>query len=519
MQGIPQHYPATDAQMRGPARAPRQASEDFAAMLAALDPPLTEGTGNEDAALVPAAAVEVSGDEAEAGGDVAAPDATDEGDANTPTGTPAVPEPREGGTERVGDVRNPRGSDAMAETGRAHAPAPVGRRDLSDLDAKTGQDVARAEMRADHRGQSIALGTRAWGSGPLAGSMASGRDGRDGPPLAPRAELRSGMGEGYLGATQTRNGPVSAARDMATPAGKGVKAQHESDDNGTRGGTRARPPRHMTLATSAQTSAGRTEMKTRPERREGAAQMTHPGSLGAARMSGMADTARAESLLPIEKEGANPAMRDSDVFWRSPTSDMRAPAFSRPAVAAPAPCATPAVWVPDSARRGTDALQMERDLNAVAQIQSTASRSDSSVPAPSVTPGGTPLAPACLQIIEAVRQADQRIVHLQLAPAELGRVRIMLSATESGLQIVVTGERAETMELLRRNSGALMRELSDLGFDGLDLRFGEDRGAAHDERDEERLHSADASPASAPGMELPAAPHNRSSNARLDLRC
>jgi flagellar hook-length control protein FliK len=517
MQGIPQHYPVPDAQMRGPARAPREASEDFASMLAALDARLTERTADADAAPVPLGAVDLSEDEAEPEGDAVGPDAKGEADADAPTRLPAAPRIRDDGAARAGHGMELRGRDAA--TAHANVAASVAGRGVSDMDAKAGKDTAHTKLGADHRGQPVAQDPRARGAAPLPGSIVSGREAKDGQRLAPRAELRSGAGEVSPGATQSRNGAVTATRDAPPREAESVKAHRVDDSKSVRADTRAMSPRHMTLAAIAQISAGGTEMTAPSERRDAAAQMTHPGSLGAAQMSVMAGAARGESLLPLEKAGAKPVMRSTDVLWRSPTSDTRAAAFPRPAVTVSAPYATHAVRVPDSVSRDADALRVEREVNAVAQIHSTVSRSDSSVLAPPVTPGGTPLAPACLQIIEAVRHADQRIVHLQLAPAELGRLRIMLSATESGLQVVVTCERAETMELLRRNSGALMRELSDLGFDGLDLRFGEDRGAESDERDDERLHSAEASPASEPSMELPSAPHKGASDAKLDLRC
>lgn len=519
MQGIPQHYPVPDAQMRGPARAPREASEDFASMLAALDARLTERTADADPAPVPLGAVDLSEDEAEPEGDAVGPDAKGEADADAPTRLPAAPRIRDDGATRAGHGMELRGRDAATATAHANVAASVVGRGVSDMDAKAGQDTAHTKLGADHRGQPVAQDPRARGAAPLPGSIASGREAKDGQRLAPRAELRSGAGEVSPGATQSRNGAVTATRDAPPREAESVKAHRVDDSKSVRADTRAMSPRHMTLAAIAQISAGGTEMTAPSERRDAAAQMTHPGSLGAAQMSVMAGAARGESLLPLEKAGAKPVMRSTDLLWRSPTSDMRAAAFPRPAVTVSAPYATHAVRVPDSVSRDADALRVEREVNAVAQIHSTVSRSDSSVLASPVTPGGTPLAPACLQIIEAVRHADQRIVHLQLAPAELGRLRIMLSATESGLQIVVTCERAETMELLRRNSGALMRELSDLGFDGLDLRFGEDRGAESDERDDERLHSAEASPASEPSMELPSAPHKGASDAKLDLRC
>ena len=76
-----------------------------------------------------------------------------------------------------------------------------------------------------------------------------------------------------------------------------------------------------------------------------------------------------------------------------------------------------------------------------------------------------------VQIADGLRLADQRVIRIQLAPEELGRVRILLTPTESGLHVVIQSERPETQDLLRRNAAELARDLGDLGYDGLSLDF------------------------------------------------
>lgn len=83
-------------------------------------------------------------------------------------------------------------------------------------------------------------------------------------------------------------------------------------------------------------------------------------------------------------------------------------------------------------------------------------------------------APVSLQIAEVIRQTDQRVVQIQLAPVELGRVRITLAASDAGMQVIIASERADTLDLLRRNASDLMRDLAELGYEGVSLSFSND---------------------------------------------
>lgn len=73
------------------------------------------------------------------------------------------------------------------------------------------------------------------------------------------------------------------------------------------------------------------------------------------------------------------------------------------------------------------------------------------------------------QIAVAVAESDESRVEIRLDPAELGRVHISLTRTEHGLHAMVTAERPETLELLRRNAETLTRELGAAGYDSVSL--------------------------------------------------
>lgn len=73
------------------------------------------------------------------------------------------------------------------------------------------------------------------------------------------------------------------------------------------------------------------------------------------------------------------------------------------------------------------------------------------------------------QIAVAVVESDESRVEIRLDPAELGRVHISLTRTEHGVHAMVTAERPETLELLRRNAETLTRELGAAGYDSVSL--------------------------------------------------
>jgi hypothetical protein len=62
-------------------------------------------------------------------------------------------------------------------------------------------------------------------------------------------------------------------------------------------------------------------------------------------------------------------------------------------------------------------------------------------------------------------------VELNLWPRELGRLRMTFSHSGDTVQVLVQVERADTLDLLRRNADSLLRELGDAGFAGGNLTF------------------------------------------------
>lgn len=75
------------------------------------------------------------------------------------------------------------------------------------------------------------------------------------------------------------------------------------------------------------------------------------------------------------------------------------------------------------------------------------------------------------QVAIAVAQMPDQPVEIALSPEELGRVRLVLHASEHGMVVSVQAERPETLDLMRRNIGMLAADMRDLGYSELNFTF------------------------------------------------
>lgn len=81
--------------------------------------------------------------------------------------------------------------------------------------------------------------------------------------------------------------------------------------------------------------------------------------------------------------------------------------------------------------------------------------------------------------IQTHLQKDGQAVELRLSPAELGRVRIGMHHGESAIGLVLTVERPETLDLLRRNAEILASEFGKSGFANLSFEFRQEERTPH----------------------------------------
>ncbi len=87
---------------------------------------------------------------------------------------------------------------------------------------------------------------------------------------------------------------------------------------------------------------------------------------------------------------------------------------------------------------------------------------------------GTMPTPAQLsaQLLPLAQSAQSGPVELVLSPAELGHLRFEIHHRGDQVQILLSAERPETLDLLRRNSEQLLSDFRNAGFAGASLAFG-----------------------------------------------
>ncbi len=94
---------------------------------------------------------------------------------------------------------------------------------------------------------------------------------------------------------------------------------------------------------------------------------------------------------------------------------------------------------------------------------------------PVIGPATTTTAPPAQQILAHITAADDvtkpTSIDVRLDPEDLGKVRLNFLPRETGFLVVVSAERAETLDLLRRNAEDLKAGLLDMNFEGADLEF------------------------------------------------
>lgn len=125
-----------------------------------------------------------------------------------------------------------------------------------------------------------------------------------------------------------------------------------------------------------------------------------------------------------------------------------------------------------------------------------------------------------IQIAEVITSTQQRAIELKLHPEELGRVSITLSQDGGGLNVALTAERTETLDLMRRHIDDLGEELRRLGYSSVGFSFdGGGRGGADQwEGPAPVPRGDDASGTTAQAAIGPTPPDAPTGTARVDLR-
>jgi len=121
-------------------------------------------------------------------------------------------------------------------------------------------------------------------------------------------------------------------------------------------------------------------------------------------------------------------------------------------------------------------------------------------------------------VIGRIGQNGPEITEISLSPEELGRLRLQLIPEGDRIQVILSAERPETLDLLRRNIEQLAADLRQMGFSSSAFGFagwtgGQDRARAVPDLP---LEAGDAAPLSPPVARGQVAP--RGAETALDLR-
>lgn len=141
-----------------------------------------------------------------------------------------------------------------------------------------------------------------------------------------------------------------------------------------------------------------------------------------------------------------------------------------PALALPVPGPMAEQILPGAAIAGGEALPAGFDVGSDGIRVAPPPSGPGMMSAPNALPVAQSSA---AQVAQAIAAAPGDQIEITLSPEELGRVRIQMHQSDIGLQVVISGERPETLDLLRKNIMLLARALSELGYEQASFSFGE----------------------------------------------
>jgi len=100
--------------------------------------------------------------------------------------------------------------------------------------------------------------------------------------------------------------------------------------------------------------------------------------------------------------------------------------------------------------------------------------------------GGQAVARAvAVQISQAVANGANKMVEISLDPVELGKVKMKLRPSDSGITVQIIADRADTIDLMRRNTAMLEAEFRDVGYDNINFTFAQNNNGSHAHADDD----------------------------------
>jgi flagellar hook-length control protein FliK len=198
--------------------------------------------------------------------------------------------------------------------------------------------------------------------------------------------------------------------------------------------------------------------------------------------------ARAEEKLLQRSESALPQRGDVNADQVKPPS----PATWTPHVGMATSASVQALTKTEIGKEKIELFSVSpTDLDGLSawESRSTSHQSSANALAQVLARGETPSMIA-RQMAEALQKLPDRPVEISLNPRELGRVRMNISAAETGITVTVVAERPETLDLMRRNIEQLAREFQSIGYESINFAFseGETRQGFSEDQTEQSVH-------------------------------
>lgn len=282
---------------------------------------------------------------------------------------------------------------------------------------------------------------------------------------------------GQIAATAPANAPQPAPATAApdAPAGQAETAAPASADAAAQGGADRvgevpAPSRTVQAGLPAMAAAPNTSVDAPPSpdgRENRRDESSDPrtavrGTHGAGRQSAAAGKAEQAAGAPAAPQSAQPGQPAPDAAAAFTTRDPTSP---------------PTAGSGDAAATGFEAVPTLPAQAATHYAAAAASGRAATAHSPAMAQLAAPLV--------RVAESGGGEFHIDLAPAELGRIRVVADVSDGKVSLTVQAEQADTLALLRRDLTQLERALGDAGLslDSSNLQFslqgdGQSRGFA-----------------------------------------
>ena len=122
----------------------------------------------------------------------------------------------------------------------------------------------------------------------------------------------------------------------------------------------------------------------------------------------------------------------------------------------------------------TSEFDLAGDTNQTDNKESLTPVSSSSTPSahPLQRSVNAPIVQQILRHLPTTEIAKPQQYEIELSPRELGHVKITMVPTEANMNILISCERDETSNLLRRNLNELTQDMHEIGYANVDIEFG-----------------------------------------------